>query len=465
MLDRFFNFQSKSISEGALILSIATLISRFLGVVREWLLASRFGAGVELDVYFTAFKIPDLLYNIFIAGGIIVAFLPIFSEIFEKNEEKAWKFTSNLLNIFLFLLILISFALFIFTPNLLKFIAPGLSPGAINQCTTLTRFLFLSPILFGLSSVFSGLLHYFNRFLIYSLSPILYNIGIILGILFFSPRFGVLGVAIGVILGAAFHFLIQLPSALGCGFRYRPVFNFRTPEIKKVFSLMLPRTVGNAAQQINFIVINAIASTLTVGSISIFNFANNIQSLPIGFMGVAFAVAAFPQLTKLQAQAKREEFKKRFLSIFSKVSYLVIPTCFLIFILRKEIVNLILRHGQFSQTSAQLTAASLGLFCLGLWSSTLIPLLLRGFFALQDTKTPTFVALLAMLINIVLSFSFVSALKESTFLETILTEWFRFRKIGGFEVLALPLAFSLSSIFQFILLSTFLFKKLKILKE
>jgi len=460
MLNRVFNSQTKTVTEGALILAVSTLISRLLGLAREWLLADKFGAGRDLDIYFTAFKVPDLIYNVLIAGGIIVAFLPLFSEYFEKDKEKAWRFTSNLLNIFLFLLIIISFLLFIFTPQLLGFIAPGFSLEAREQCITLTRLMFLSPIFFGLSSIFSGILHYFNRFLVYSLSPILYNLGIIFGILLFVPQFGVLGVSLGVILGAFFHLIIQVPSAVACGFNYKALFDLRAPEIKRVFFLMLPRALGNTAQQINFIVINAIASTLVAGSISIFNFANNIQAIPIGIIGVAFAMAAFPRFTRLQAKAEKQKFIDYFFSIFLKVFYLIIPISFLIFIFRNSIVDLILVHGQFSPTSAQLTAASLGIFCLGLWASTLIPLLLRGFFALQDTKTPTLIAILAMLINIVLSFTFVYQLRESISLQTFLFKTLKLNETSGFEVLGLPLALSISSLFQFVLLFIFLRKKL-----
>jgi len=457
----FLNSQTKTVTGGALILAVSALISRLLGLIREWLLASIFGAGSELDIYFAAFRIPDLIYNLLIAGGLVVTFLPLFSEYFSKDEKRAWFFTTNLLNIFLIFLILLSLVLFIFTPFLLRFITPGFSPEARNQTVILTRLMFLSPIFFGLSNILSGILQYFNRFLVYSLCPILYNLGIILGIIFLTPYFGVLGVALGVIFGAFLHFAIQIPSAINCGFKYKLSFNFQDPGIKKIFTLMTPRVFGMAAQQINLIVMTAIASTLVAGSITIFNFANNIQYLPIGIIGVAFAIAAFPKLSRVWVEAKKEEFIKHFTSIFFKILFLILPISILIFILRNQIVNIILGHGQFSQLSVRLTATSLGLFCLGLFAATLIPLVLRAFFALQDTKTPTFIAILAMVLNIVLSFGFVSLLKEPTFLQASLVKIFRLEMIENIQVLGLPLAFSLISIFQFILLLIFLFKKLK----
>ena len=458
MLTRFFNSQTKTITQGAIILAISTLISRFLGLIRQWLLADRFGAGLLLDIYLAGFRIPDFIYNILIVGGIVVTFLPLFSEYFSEDEDRGWQFTSNVINVFFFLLVLISLLLFIFTPQILKWIIPGFSEAARIQSAEITRLMLLSPIFLGLSSIFSGVLHHFNRFLIYSLCPILYNLGIIFGIVFLSPDMGVLGISLGVVLGAFLHLAIQVPAAINSGFKYQPIFNFQDPGIKRIFKLMFPRIFGIAAQQINLIVITAIASTLSKGSIAIFNFANNLQYLPIGIIGVSFATAAFPRFTQLQANGERKKFMSRFKSIFFKILYLIIPISFLIFIFRNQIVNIVLQHGQFSQVSAQLTSASLGIFCLGLWASALIPLMLRGFFALQDTKTPTLIAVLTVLLNVGLSFSFVSLLGTNSKLWFWLVKTFNLGTIYDIRILGLVLAFSASAIFQFIL-CLMLFKK------
>lgn len=433
------NFQTKTITQGAIILAFSTFLSRLLGLAREWLLADRFGASLRLDIYLAAFRIPDFVYNIFIVGGVIVSFLPIFSKYYEEDKEKAWQFTSNLINVFLLFLILISILLFIFTPWILKLTTPGFSLEAQRECANLTRLMLLSPIFLGLSNVFSGILNYFKKFLVFGLCPLLYNLGIILGILFLTPRFGVLGISLGVVLGALFHFLIQVPSAINSGFKYGLVFDIKDLGIIQTFKLMLPRILGIASQQINLIFITALASTLNQGSIAVFNFANNLQSLPIGIIGVSFATAAFPVFSQLQSQ-KSELFKK-FWSIFNRIILLIIPISFFIFVFRNQIINLLLKHGQFSQASAQLTAAGLGLFCLSLWASTTIPLILRAFFALKDTKTPALIAVLTVILNIALSFWFVSLLN------------------GDIRVLGLVLAFALSDIFQFCLSLFFLKKK------
>jgi len=440
MLNNFFNSQTKTINKAALILAASAMFSRLLGVVRDSLLYRTFGAGETLDAYFAAFRIPDLVYNILIAGGVVVAFLPLFSEYFLKSKEEAWRFANNVLNIFLLFLVSTSLVFAIFAPFFIKLITPGFDAQQLSLVVFLSRILFLSPILLGLSSLFSGILQYFNKFLVYSLSPILYNLGIILGILFLAPASGIWGVTAGVIFGALMHFSIQIPSALGSGFRYLPILNFKDPGIKKVFSLMLPRTFGVAAPQINLMVVTAIASALPAGALSIFTFSNNLQQFPMGLIGIPFAVAVFPALAKSSVALKKEEFLDKFWRTFKRILYLVVPLSLLIFILRSEIVNIIYRYGKIGDTSAlQLISTSLGLFSLGIFATCLIPLILRAFFALQDTKTPTIIAIFAMVLNIILCLAFVSIFNS---------------------VIGLPLAFSIDSIVQLLLLLYFLNRKI-----
>jgi len=460
MFNRLFNSQTNGIGAAAGILAISALLSRLLGLVRDWLLASHFGAGPDLDSYFAAFRIPDLVYSILIAGGVIVAFLPLFSEFFLRNEKEAWKFVNNVLNIFLFFLVLISLGILIFAPVLIKLITPGFNPEQINLTVLLTRILFLSPILLGLSSIFSGILQYFNRFLVYGLTPVLYNLGIIFGILFIVPYSGILGVALGVILGAFFHLAIQIPSAISCGFKYQPIFNFKEPGLKRVFLLMAPRTFAVASLQINLIVITAIASTLAAGSITVFNLAYNLQHLPLGIIGVSFATVAFPFLSRFWAIHKNGEFIKVFSSTFRQTLYFIFPITFLMYILRNQIVEIVLKQGEFSQAAAQLTAASLGLFCLGIIAFSLVPLLSRTFFSFQDTKTPTFIVLAVIILNITLSFYFVWLLKSANFFSDFLIRFFSLSAGQEIAVLGLPLAWSIGAISHFLLLATFLYKRI-----
>lgn len=458
-LDSFFNSKTKTIAGGAFILTLFAVISRILGMIRDWLLARSFGTGQELDVYFAAFRIPDFVYNVLIAGGIIVAFLPLFSEYFQKDENKAWHFANNTLNVFLFLLLFFSLILFIFTPALVKLVTPGFNQAQLDEVNLLTRLMLLSPILLGLSSIFSGILQYFHRFLAYSLAPVLYNLGIILGIIFLAPRFGILGVVFGVIFGAFLHFFIQVPSAIKCGFKYRPIFNFKDEGLKRVFLLMIPRTFGVAAQQINLVIMTAIASLLATGSIVIFNLANNLHSFPVGIIGISFAIAAFPVFSKNLVEFKKEEFIRNFSSVFGQIMYLTIPISILLFMFRNQIVTILYRHGQFSFEAARLTAEALGLFALSILVQSLIPLIFRAFFAFKDTKTPTVIALLTTILTVIFSFYFVRILSSSNVFESFIKDSLSLRSIGDISILGLPLAFSFVSSIQFVLLMVFLYKK------
>ncbi|MCK4781891.1 murein biosynthesis integral membrane protein MurJ [Candidatus Parcubacteria bacterium] len=462
MITRFLNFQTKTISSAAGILAASALLSKILGLLRDRLLAGNFGAGQEMDIYAAAFRVPDLVYNILIAGGIVVAFLPLFSEYFLKDKEEAWRMVSYILNIFLFLLILFSAVLFILAPWLIEFIVPGFDIQSKELTIALTRLMLLSPIFFGLSSIFSGILHYFNRFLVYSLAPIFYNLGIIFGILFLAPyhNWGIFGVGLGVVLGAFLHLVIQIIPALKCGFQYQWLFDFKYPAIKRIFTLMIPRTIAIAGQQINLIVITAIASTITTGSIAVFYYSNNIQHLPIGIIGISFATAAFPLLSKTWANGQKKEFLQSFSSSFRQILFLIIPAGALMFILRAYAIRIVYGWGKFGWWETQLTAACLGVFCLSIFATALIPLIARAFFAFQDTKTPTLISVISVILNVILSFAFVWLLQFDNLFSGFMKNILRLQGIESIAVVGLALAFSIAAIFQLILLLLFLYKKI-----
>ena len=469
MFKRIFYSQTKTVTFAAFILATSALISRILGLIRDRLLAGHFGAGPKLDIYFAAFRIPDFIYGILIAGGVTAAFLPIFSEYFKNGEEKAQRlewpeeaitFTNNVLNVLLILLILVCGILAIFTPFIIKFIIPGFSPENRDLTITLTRIMFLSPILLGISSIFSGILHYFNRFLSYSLAPILYNLGIIFGILFLVPIFGIFGLVYGVILGAIFHLLIQIPAAKISGYHYKPVLNIKGEGIRKIFKLAFPRTLGMTAYQINLVVVTAIASTLAVGSITIFNFSNSLHYFPIGLIGVSFAVSSFPTFSRIWASGQKNEFLKSFSSSFRQIIFFIVPISLIIFLLRAQIVRLVLGTGKFGWLETRLTAASLGIFCFGIIAESVIPLLSKAFFALKDTKTPVFISIFSMVVSISFCFLFVFLLGYPNSFSNFTANFLKLQDIKHIRVIGLPLALSLSSLFQAALLLFFLRKKM-----
>jgi putative peptidoglycan lipid II flippase len=461
MLRKIFNSQTKPITKGALILGTSYFISAILGLLRDRLLVGHFGAGLELDVYFAAFRVPDFVYNILILGGLIVAFLPLFAEYFSQKKDEVWQMTNYVLNAFLIFLISISFIFFLLTPWLIKWIFPGFGPEHYKLAVPLIRLLFLSPIFFGISNLLSGILQYFQRFFIYSLTPILYNLGIIFGILFLAPYFGIFGVGMGVVFGAFLHMAIQIPTARDCGFSYKFLLDFKYPALKRIFKLMVPRVFGVAAQQINLIVITAIASTVTAGSIAIFSISNNFQSLPVGIIGASFAVVIFPTLSRFFAENQKKEFLENFSSIFRQILFFIIPISILIFLLRNPIIEIIYLTGKFGLEDVKLTSACLGVFAFSIFAQSLIPLLARVFFSLQDTKTPTLITFWAVFLNIILAFSFIWLLEGPNIFSNFLIDFFSLLRNKNTPLLGLPLAFSISAIFQFTLLYISFKQKIK----
>lgn len=461
MIKRILNSKSKSVAFSALILAISSLISRILGLLRDRLLAGHFGAGPELDIYFSAFRIPDFVYTVLIAGGITAAFLPIFSEYFKEKEEwskESLEFTNNLLNSIFFSLILICAVLAVFAPYIINIIVPGFSQEQKELAVALTRIMFLSPILFGVGSIFSGILQYFEKFLVYALCPILYNIGIIIGIVFFVPYFGIYGLALGVVFGAFMYFLIQIPAVKSSGFRYIWFFNLKHTGIKKIYKLTLPRIIGTATDQINLVVITAIASILSSGSIAIFSFANNLHYFPIGIVGISFAVSSFPVFSKYLANGQKKEFFDNFSLTFRQVLYFIIPTSFLLFLLRAQAVRLVLGTGRFDWQDTRLTAAAVGLFCFGIVFNSLIPLITKAFFALKNTKTPVIIAISAVGLNIGLCFLFIWLLSFKNIFNDTLSFFLVLEGVNDIKIIALPLALSIASAVQCFLLLIFLYK-------
>jgi len=461
MIRKFFNHRSKTITFAAGILGLSALVNGLLALFRDRLLAARFGAGEGLDIYFAAFRLPDFIYGILIAGGIIAVFLPIFSEHYNQNKEKGWYFVNTVLNCFLILLIFLCLVLLIFTPFFIRFVAPGFSEEGMAWAVALTRIMLLSPFFFVLSSIFSGVLHYFKRFLIYSTAPLLYNLGIIAGILFFVPLFGLFGLAYGVVLGAFLHLAVQIPPAILTGFRYQPAFNFRSPGLRKFFQLMIPRIIGATSNHINLIIVTAIASTLVSGSIAIFNFSNNLQKFPTILIGVSWAAAAFPTLARAWARGKKDRFLKDLFSIFRQILFLIIPVSFLIFLLRTQLVYLILGTGQFGWPEIRLTAASLGIFSFGIFAFCLIPLLAKVFFSFQNTKIPVTIGVASIGLSIALSFLFVWLLGFSNAFQEFLINFLKLQGIRNIQIIGLPLALSLSGIFNFSLLFIFLHREIQ----
>lgn len=428
---------SNSVISAAFVITISGLASRILGLVRDRFLASTFGAGDTLDVYYAAFRIPDLVYNILILGALSAAFIPVFTGLISKDkEEKAWDVANGMLNLAIFFVIVFSVIFCFFASYLMKVLTPGFAPEKMVQVVLFTRIMFLSPIFLGISGIFGGILTSLKRFLIYSIAPIMYNVGIIFGVLFFVRFWGPIGLAWGVVLGAFLHMLVQYPAIKFLGFKHKFVFwrYFFDKDIRHIFKLMLPRTMSIAIVQTNLFVITIFASTLASGSLAIFNFAQNLQSLPLGIFGVSFAIAVFPTLATYYAKEDEENFIKVFAETFCQIMFFVIPISIFMLLLRAQIVRVALGAGKFDWNNTIMTYECLKFFTISLFAQSVVPLLTRTFYAIHNTKTPFYTAVLSEIVNI-----------GSVFL-----------LIGRYKVLGLAMAFSFSSLFEMFFLFIFL---------
>jgi putative peptidoglycan lipid II flippase len=260
-----------------------------------------------------------------------------------------------------------------------------------------------STFFLALSAVMGGILQATRRFVAFSLAPVFYNVGIIIGVVFFVPNIGPAGLGWGVVLGAFLHLALQASVALRLGLERIPFPSFRHEGVRRILRLMAPRTMGLAVMQVNLIVILALASSLAAGSVAVMNLAMNLQSVPVGIFGISFAVAAFPALSRAVGLKNNEKFREALGSTARKIVFLVVPSTVLILLLRAQIVRLILGQGAFNWDDTIQTANALGIFAVSLAAQALVPLFSRAFYALQNTWTPLWIGMIAEGTNIILA--------------------------------------------------------------
>ncbi len=397
-----------TVAGAALLLAIAGLLSRLLGLIRDRILASMFGAGDVLDIYYASFRIPDFLYGVLVLGALSAAFIPVFTKVYAKESpQNAWKLTSDFLILLVGAIGIIGFFAMLFMPILIYGIAPGFEGEKREMAILFSRIMLLSPILLGASAVFGGVLIARKSFLAYSLAPIFYNIGIIFGALVLVDIWGLPGLAWGVVIGAFMHFCIQMPATFRSGYVFLlpKEFPWKNKQVKKILFLMLPQVFSVASGQINFWIITIFASLMASGSLAVFNLANNLQSIPLALVGISFAVAVFPKLSQLASDGDMKEFSEVFFKTLRRILYFVIPATVFLILLRAQIVRVVLGGGIFDWKDTVLTYQVLGILSLSLFAQSLLPLISRAFYSLEDTKTPFFIALFSQGINILIVIS------------------------------------------------------------
>ena len=436
-LNKLWYGSINNIGWAAVIVGLSSFISRFLGVFRDHILAGQFGAGDELDIYYAAFRVPDLIFNLLVLGALSAGFIPIFVSLLDKPEKEednkaAWRFANIVTNCLLIILIGLCIIGIILAPQIIKAITPGFSGEKLSKTIELSRLMFLSPLLLGLSGIVGGILQSFKRFFAYSLSPIFYNLGIIAGALFLVPHIGLIGLAWGVVIGALLHLLVQVPTLRHLGFRYQFILDWRDKHLRQIGRIMIPRTLGLAVSQLNLLAMTVLASKLASGSLAVFNLANNLQSFPVGIFGLSFAVAAFPTMSALVAD--KDKLRASLTATIRQTLFLVIPSTVMILGLRAQIIRVILGSGRFDWQDTILTMRTLSYFGISIFAQSLNAILVRVFYAYKDSATPFWISLVSSLVNIGLA-------------------WLLSGQLG---VAGLALAFSVGSIVNLILLWIFL---------
>lgn len=458
MIRKKLNSTMNSINAAALLLGAASLLSRILGVLRDRLLASHFGASRELDIYYAAFQIPDFLFNLFLIGAASTAIIPIFLETKEQDENKAGELIHNLLKIFLIATTAVSLLMIFLMPFFMHLVTPGFSDKERMTTAVLAQIMMASPILLGLSSIISSVIQSFRKFFVFALSPIFYNIGIILGIIFFLPIFGLPGLALGVILGALLHLLVQFIAFLDLGFGkflgpgHGGEKTFSRP-ILKILRLSVPRVIAVSISNITAIFLVAISSTLLAGSISIFSFSDNLSGLPIGIFGVSFAVAAFPILSEQFLKKNSISFFETFYDSLRSISFWIFPMAVFFFVLRAQIVRVTLGAGKFSWTDTRLTAASLGIMTISIFANSIIPVLIRSFYALGNTRRPLIINLFTAIFTVALAYLFIPILSHVNYFSHMFARILKVEDIRNIGVLGVALALSVGSFSDLVLLT------------
>jgi len=432
-----------SILSAAFIIMATVVLSQLLGLIRQRLLVGIFGASDTLGIYLYASQLPDTLFQLTIASALASAFIPVFSEYLAKGKEKdAHQMASTLLASGLLLFLGLSLLLMFFAPYVLQIFNLGhnFSPQEMVLMANLMRIIVFGQLLFIIGTFFTALLQSYNHFFIPGIAAALYNFGIIIGVLLFSSAFGIYSATIGVLIGGVIFVLVQLPLAKKVGFSFTPsLTHFKSDGVTKVTKLMWPRTIAIVVMQLGTVAVGAFISFLPdPGRMNvIFDFAKTLAFAPVTLFGATIAQAAFPVLSR--EKDKPQEFKTTLLNSFNQMLYLVLPISVLFLVLRIPLVRLVFGASKFDWPATVLTGQTLAFFCLSIFAQALILLVLRGFYALQDTKTPLIVNGAATILLLSCAYFFI-----------VINHW---------GVASLAVAFTIASIAQLIVLFLLLEKK------
>jgi putative peptidoglycan lipid II flippase len=400
-----------SVGSAALLLMVTVMVSRVLGLLRDRLLAGVFTPD-ELGIYFAAFRLPNMLFELLVMGVLTTAFIPVFTRLLsKKSEAAAWNMASVVINYGVVTYCIIALPFIFFTKNLSQILAPGFSPEQQVVMARLTQLMIIFQVLpLMVGNFFTGILQSYKLFFLPALAPIFYNLGTIAGVVVLAPSLGLMAPVVGVIIGSVLFLCIQIPALLVLSYRHRMSLNTRVEGVREVGKLMLPRTIGLGVSQIDTTVDLMLASLLGSRMVTIFNFAQHLQQLPIGLFGATIAQAALPTLSRSSAIEDRQAFRAQLVSAIHQILFFVLPISVVFIILRIPITRLVFGSDQFDWEATVLTGKTLSAFSISLFAQAMLHVLVRAFYALYDTKTPVVIGIFGIGLNVFLSVIFIHIL-------------------------------------------------------
>jgi len=433
-----------SAGRSASIIGLAFIVSRVLGLLREVILGYRFGTTSEYDAYVSAFRVPDLLFLVVMSGAFGAAFIPVFGGFLEQgDDERAWRLASSIITMTAIVTAVMGVVVFLLASPIMRYlVAPDLPEDIQPLAISTMRILLLSPILLGLGIAAKGILEAQNHFALPAMAPILYNAAIIIAALVLAPSYGIKGVAVGVVIGALLHASIQVPGLINSGMEFRPTLDRTVDGLSEVGRLLLPRVIGLAAFQLNFVAVTHLASGAGEGRVSALNYAWQMMMLPHGVIALSISTVIFPTMARLFQIGKMDEVRTTFTSALMPMLFLTIPASIGLYEFRTALPQTVFQLGAFDATSTGLVAPALGFLALGLIWYALVEVLARIFYAMQDTRTPVIAGVIIIAINIVLGSLLVGpmghsglalALTVSTGVEALILFFLLRRRIGGLD--------------------------------
>jgi putative peptidoglycan lipid II flippase len=379
-------------------------LSRLLGYLRYVVIANAVPDPSQLDAFFAAFRIPDLLFQLVAAGALSSALIPVVAGLFATEQAaRAWRVVSTVATLMLSVLVLLAGIVLLIAPQLVAVITPGFTEDELALTTELTRIMVAAPVFLAAGAVATSVLNARNRFAAAAVAPVVYNLAIILGALVLVPVLGVAGLAVSVVLGALGHLAVQVPSVVRLGARIRPAVDLRDAQARKAFLLMAPRALGLASTQVVFVVMTGLASTLPAGSIAVFNFAFAVLQIPIGVIGVPLGVVLLPSMSREAATGNLDAFRRLLVRGLSMLAWVMVVLTAIGVVLAQDITRLLFDYGSIGEAALELTGETLAVFLLGMTAHSLIAVLARAFYARQDTLTPVGAAVVAVLVDIALA--------------------------------------------------------------